>query len=88
MLLIYFIDFSPRHFHFFRERLLGEFGSSFQSPLMFADRAQYASPFLVPGRIRSLPSLAYPACPYSTVRVRPVALLVIVLLNLGLISAI
>jgi hypothetical protein len=35
-----FMDFDPRQRHFLRERLFGLFGSSFQSPLIFAERAQ------------------------------------------------
>jgi hypothetical protein len=31
--------------------------------LIFAERAQYASPFFVPGLMRSPPSFAFPACP-------------------------
>jgi hypothetical protein len=38
--MAYFIDLLPLHFHFRRDRLLGEFGSDFQSPLILADRAQ------------------------------------------------
>jgi len=36
----YFIDLLPLHFHLRRERLLGELGSDFQSPLILAERAQ------------------------------------------------
>jgi len=36
----HFIDLDPLHFHFLRERLLGELGSDFQSPLILAERAQ------------------------------------------------
>jgi len=60
-----------------RERLLGELGSLLQSPLILLDLAQYASPLLVPGRILSPPSLALPACPYETLRVRPLTVLTI-----------
>jgi hypothetical protein len=59
----YFIDLLPRHFHLRLDKLFGLFGSDFQSPLILAERAQYASPLAVPGRIRSPPSLAFPACP-------------------------
>jgi len=66
------MDFEPWQCHFFRDRLFGEFGSDFQSPLILALRAQYASPLAVPGRMRSPPSAALPACPNLTVRSRPV----------------
>ena len=66
------MDFEPWQCHFLRDRLFGEFGSDFQSPLILALRAQYASPLAVPGRIRSPPSAALPACPNLTVRSRPV----------------
>jgi len=36
----YALDLLPLHFHFLRERLFGLLGSDFQSPLIFADRAQ------------------------------------------------
>jgi hypothetical protein len=78
----YFIDLLPRHFHFRRDRLFGELGSDFQSPLILADLAQYESPLAVPGRIRSPPSAALPACPYLTVFFRPVVGLVTILVNL------
>jgi hypothetical protein len=69
----YFMDLLPRHFHFLRERLLGEFGSDFQSPFIFADLAQYESPLAVPGRILSFPSDAFPDCPNLTVFILPVS---------------
>jgi len=72
------MDFEPWQCHFFRDRLFGEFGSDFQSPLILALRAQYASPLAVPGRMRSPPSAALPACPNLTVRSRPVFGLTIV----------
>jgi len=78
---IYFVDLLPLQPHFLRERLLGEFGFDFQSPLIFALRAQYASPFAVPGRMRSPPSLALPACPNLTVFFLPVSGFVITFLN-------
>ena len=73
---------APTQRHFFLERLLGLFGSL----AFFADlpplriisrliprlRLQYESPLEVPGRIRSPPPFALPACPYDTLRVRPV----------------
>lgn len=78
----YFIDLLPRHFHLRRDRLFGEFGSDFQSPLILADRAQYAEPLAVPGRILSPPSFAGPAWPYLMVRVRPVLGFLTTLVNL------
>jgi hypothetical protein len=37
---LHFIDLLPRQRHFLRDRLLGELGSDFQSPLILAERAQ------------------------------------------------
>lgn len=68
--------FSPLQRHFSLDNLRGEFGSlaaSECSLIWAALLAQYASPFAVPGLILSPPSFAFPACPYLTVRSRPVA---------------
>ena len=40
LVFAYFIDLLPLHFHLRRDRLFGELGSDFQSPLIFADLAQ------------------------------------------------
>ena len=64
--MVYLFDFVPEHFQRLRERLSGEFGSLAAFGLRFfcpADRAQYASPFDVPGRTRGPPSFALPAWP-------------------------
>jgi len=37
---LHFIDLLPRQRHFLRDRLFGELGSLFQSPLILAERAQ------------------------------------------------
>jgi hypothetical protein len=81
LVLAYFIDLLPLHFHLRLDRLFGEFLSLRQSPLILADLAQYADPLAVPGRIRSPPSAALPACPNFTVLLRPVAGLVTTFLN-------
>lgn len=68
-------DLAPEHFHRFLESRSGElgslaaFGDRFICP---RDRAQYESPLEVPGRTRGPPLFALPACPYDTLRVRPV----------------
>jgi hypothetical protein len=59
----YRIDFVPRHFHFFLDKSLGHGG--FLHFFIFAERAQYASPFGVPG------AMVAPFCPYRMVRLRP-----------------
>ena len=82
----YFVDLLPLQCHFLRERLLGELGSDLQPPSIFALRAQYASPLAVPGRMRSPPSLALPACPYLMVFCLPVSGFVTTFLNLFSIS--
>jgi hypothetical protein len=63
---LHFIDLLPLHFHFLRERLFGELGSDFQSPLILAERAQYEFPLAEPGLIVA------PFWPYFTVLVLPV----------------
>jgi hypothetical protein len=54
-------DFLPRHFHFFLDNAFAHGG--FLHFLILRERAQYASPFLVPGLMRSPPSLALPFWP-------------------------
>lgn len=67
--------FAPEHFQRFLDKFNGLLGFAPAALCFFfwaRLRAQYASPFAVPGLTRGPPSFAFPAWPYLTVFLRPV----------------